>query len=61
MTRVVKSGDRLIDLVQDVYGARDEHLLQLVMQHNPRIKKRDLIRIGDRLLFPLNERQEPRR
>ena len=56
--RIVKSGDRLMDLVEDVYGIRDERLVQLVKRHNAQIKSRHLIHIGDRLIFPPVEHQE---
>ena len=61
VTRIVKPGDRLFALVEDVYGVRDERIVQRVKQHNPQIKSVDLIRIGDRLVFPPNDRQEPTR
>jgi general secretion pathway protein A len=52
VTRVVKRGDRLIDLVEAVYGGRDERLVQRVQRHNSQIKNSHLIHIGDRLVFP---------
>lgn len=50
--RIVKPGDRLLDLVEDVYGVRDERLVKLVKQRNSQIKNPNIIRIGDRLIFP---------
>lgn len=59
VTRVVKPGDRLIDLVEEVYGVRDErHLVQLVQRHNPQIRNSHLIYAGDRLIFPTVDYQE---
>ena len=59
VTRVVKTGDRLTDLVEEVYGVRDERLVQWVQRHNPQIKNNsNLIRIGDRLVFPPADHQE---
>jgi general secretion pathway protein A len=58
VTRVVKTGDRLTDLVEEVYGVRDEHLVQWVQRHNPLLKNSNLIRIGDRLVFPPANHQD---
>ncbi len=52
VTRVVKPGDRLADLVEEVYGVRDKRLMQWVQRHNPLLKDGNLIRIGERLVFP---------
>jgi general secretion pathway protein A len=49
---IVKSGDWLMDLVEAVYGVRDEHLVQRVKQYNPQIKNVDVVRIGEGLTFP---------
>jgi len=49
---VVERGDRLLDLVEKVYGRRDSRLLRLVTQHNSHIGNGDLIRVGDRIVFP---------
>jgi nucleoid-associated protein YgaU len=58
VTRIVKPGDRLTDLVEEVYGVRDEHLVQWVQRHNPLLKNSNLIRIGDRLVFPPANHQD---
>ncbi len=58
VTRVVKPGDRLIDLVGAIYGGRDERLVQWVQRHNAQIKNSHIIHIGDRLVFPPVDRQE---
>jgi general secretion pathway protein A len=52
VTRTVRPGDRLIELVAEVYGERDLRLVQLVQKHNPQVKNANLIYIGDRLIFP---------
>jgi general secretion pathway protein A len=56
VSRVVKPGDRLIDLVETVYGGRDERLVQWVQRHNPQIKNSHRIHVGDRLVFPPADR-----
>jgi general secretion pathway protein A len=61
VTRVVKPGDRLLNLVEAVYGVRDERLVQLVQRHNSQLKNSNLIRVGDRLVFPAADREELRR
>jgi len=58
VTRVVKPGDRLLDLVEAVYGVRDERLVQLVQRHNSQLKNSNLIRVGDRLVFPAADHEE---
>jgi hypothetical protein len=57
----VKPGDRLLDLVEAVYGVRDERLVQLVQRHNSQLKNSNLIRVGDRLVFPPTDHQELQR
>jgi general secretion pathway protein A len=61
VTRIVKPGDRLLDLVAAVYGVRDERLVQLVQRHNSQLKNSNLIRVGDRLVFPPTDHQELQR
>jgi hypothetical protein len=55
VTRTVRPGDSLIELVAEVYGERDLRLVQLVQKHNPQVKNANLIYIGDRLIFPSPE------
>jgi general secretion pathway protein A len=52
VTRVVKAGDRLAKLVEDVYGETDQRLIELVKQHNSRIRSIDTIEVGDKIIFP---------
>jgi general secretion pathway protein A len=52
VTRIVRPGDRLIELVAEVYGERDLRLVQLVQKHNPQVKNANLIYSGDCLIFP---------
>jgi general secretion pathway protein A len=52
VTKIVEPGDRLIDLVEEVYGARNERLVQRVQRYNPQISNINLINVGDHLVFP---------
>jgi general secretion pathway protein A len=52
VTRVVKAGDSLAKLVEDVYGERDPRLIALVKQQNCGIKDIDRIEVGDKITFP---------
>jgi general secretion pathway protein A len=58
VTRIVKPGDRLLDLVEAVYGVRDERLVPLVQRHNPPLSNSNVIRVGDILVFPPTDYQE---
>ena len=57
MTRVVKPGETLSDLVREVYrispkSAREPSLIDLVKQHNPTIIDSNLILAGSVIRFP---------
>ncbi len=57
MTRVVKQGETLSDLVREVYrispkSAREPSLIDLVKQHNPTIIDSNLILAGSVIRFP---------
>jgi general secretion pathway protein A len=52
VVHVVRPGDRLLDLVERIYGTRDDRLTQFVAEHNKQITSRNLIHVGDRLVFP---------
>ncbi len=60
-TWVVKTGDRLIDLVEAVYGVRDERLLEWVRRYNPQLKNVNFIQVGERLTFPAINHKELKR
>ena len=51
----VKEGDCISNLVRDVYGRLDPTLIEVVRQSNPQIKNLNIIRSGDRILFPKSE------
>ena len=51
----VKEGDCISSLVRDVYGRLDPRLIEVVRQSNPQIKDLNIIRSGDRILFPKSE------
>jgi general secretion pathway protein A len=53
VTKVVKSGDTLLKMVEDVYGYRNQKLVELVQQHNNKIKNTDKILVGDKIKFPV--------
>ena len=50
--RTVKEGDTLLGLVRDIYGNDDEKLVRLVMRSNTSITNRDIIRTGEKIIFP---------
>jgi general secretion pathway protein A len=54
--RIVKKGDTVIDLIQDVYGARGArritYLLARIKTSNPHIKNLSLILVGQEIFFP---------
>lgn len=50
--RVVKKGDNLTKLTQEVYGAVDADLLRWVRKNNPQIADIDRLFIGTRVVFP---------
>jgi general secretion pathway protein A len=56
VVRVVKRGDTMIDLIYDVYGAREsrriDFLLGKMRESNPFIKNPNLILIGQEIFFP---------
>lgn len=54
--RIVKRGDRLLDLIEQVYGVRDATLVSQVKQHNPQLKSTDVLPIGAQLVFPALDR-----
>ena len=49
---MVKEGDNLQRLTQDVYGFTNGKLREWVKQHNPRIKDVNKILVGDEIVFP---------
>jgi len=52
LIRTVKQGDCLANLIKGVYGYVDDGLLAAVMKSNPQIKDINLIKLGDRVIFP---------
>ena len=56
VVRTVKKGDTMIDLILDVYGARESRridvLLGKIKKSNPHIKNPNLILQGQEILFP---------
>jgi len=50
--RVVKRGDNLTKLTQEVYGSVDADLIDWVKKNNPQITDIDRLLIGTRLVFP---------
>jgi general secretion pathway protein A len=52
IVRSVRKGDKLMNLVNEIYGRKDKDLIKLVMQNNPEITSSDKIVIGDEIMFP---------
>lgn len=50
--RVVKAGDTLAKLVEEVYGFSDKELIAFVKERNSGIYDADRILVGDQILFP---------
>jgi general secretion pathway protein A len=57
VTRVVKRGDTLYSLVKDVYGVKDQKLIDMVKEQNG-IKSIDRILVGDTIVFPEVAKEE---
>ena len=55
VTRVVKKGDNLSRLAQDVYGYSNREVLDRVKQRNRGIKDFDRIQAGRKIIFPTIE------
>jgi len=52
VSRIVKKGDNLSILTQNIYGFTDGKLMESVKKENPSIKNVNKIYIGDELFFP---------
>jgi general secretion pathway protein A len=52
VTITVKKGDHLRKLIIDVYGFVNNGLLESVHQNNPQIKDVNIIKVGERIVFP---------
>ena len=50
--RIVKRGDTLYRMIQDVYGSTDYGLITYVRSSNPGIKDVNDIKAGDQIRFP---------
>jgi len=50
---IVKDGDTLARLVEDVYGRADKENMNLVQKHNPEITDINRIMVGQKIIFPL--------
>ncbi len=57
VVKVVKKGDTLSGLLEEVYGASNRTLLETVRQKNSGINNVDRINIGDRIQFPPREKR----
>jgi general secretion pathway protein A len=57
VTRVVKRGDTLYSLAMDVYGAKDQKLIDMVKEQNG-IESIDRILVGDTIVFPAVTKKE---
>jgi len=53
--RVVKAGDTLAKLVEEVYGFSNQELIAFVKERNSGIYDADRILVGDQILFPSRE------
>ena len=51
-TVIVKDGDTLAQLAIDFYGRADEDILKLIRLHNTKIRNINIIRVGQKLIFP---------
>ena len=50
--KIVKEGENLTQLTQNVYGYVSPQLVEWVKNHNPHILNADTILPGDRIVFP---------
>jgi len=56
VSRVVKKGDTLAGLVKNTYGYADHRLMKQVLQRNPGIANVNVIREGERIIFPSRDK-----
>lgn len=54
-SKIVKRGDTLARLINEVYGRVDAKLIKLVKKANPTIDNENLIIEGRRIVFPTNK------
>jgi general secretion pathway protein A len=60
VVKVVKKGDTLSRLVEEVYGFSNRKLLYYVRENNAAINDVDRIMVGERILFPAREKERGR-
>jgi general secretion pathway protein A len=59
IVRIVQKGDTLSDLTSKVYGKTNRYrLVKWVLEHNPHIKNKHKLTIGDRIIFPDKQDQK---
>jgi hypothetical protein len=51
-TIVVKEGDTLTAMALSVYGQADENIINLVKRHNPQLEDINLLKVGEKIVFP---------
>jgi general secretion pathway protein A len=56
VVRIVKSGDTLSRMAEEVYGFSNRDLLNLVKEHNSGINNVNRIVVGNQILFPAREK-----
>jgi len=56
VTKVVKKGDTFAKLVKHTYGNVDHRLMKQVLQSNPGIANVNVIREGERIVFPSRDK-----
>ena len=61
LTRIVRKGDTLSSLVEEVYGHSDKRLLEHVLKNNPNIEGIDRILVGQEISFPQLEAEQMQR
>lgn len=57
VSRVVKRGDTLAEMIREVYGYVDNRMIRMVKNANPHINDENLIIEGGRIVFPVKKGQ----
>lgn len=55
VSRVVKRGDTLAEMIREVYGYVDNRMIRMVKNANPHINDENLIIEGGRIVFPVKK------
>lgn len=58
VTKIVKKGDTFAGLIKNAYGYTDNRLFKKVLEQNPGIADVNVIREGEKIVFPYRDRNQ---